>query len=97
MLIGRDATRPIKDVLLRRAPLHIFSASHYNLNGSGPGEKNNKSERVSGIVQGAGPNVEAGRSLGTTGLTRQVSDAIRRSLVIFPSAVSVQWCFLNPD
>jgi len=37
-------------------------------------EKNNKSERVSSIVQGAGPNVEggrirpAGRSLGTTDL-----------------------------
>jgi len=51
----------------------LFSASHCNLNGSGPGEKNNKSQRVSGIVQGAGPNVEAGRirpagrSLGTTG------------------------------
>jgi len=64
---------------LRRAPLHTFSASHCNLNGSGPGEKNNKSERVSGIVQGAGPHVEAGRmrpagrSLGTTEVQRLLS------------------------
>ncbi|TNN23252.1 hypothetical protein EYF80_066629 [Liparis tanakae] len=33
---------------------------------AGREKKSNTSERVSGIVQGAGPKVEAGRSLGTS-------------------------------
>jgi len=53
---------------------HFTFFPHLTAIATAAGEKNNKSERVSGIVQGAGPNGEAsrirpaGRSLGTTGL-----------------------------
>jgi len=37
-------------------------------------EKRKKSECVTGIVQGARPNVEAGRSLGTTGVNEHMNE-----------------------
>jgi len=41
--------------------------------------KKKKSECVSGIVQGAGPNVEAGLSLGTTDLESSVVGFINQN------------------